>query len=152
MEILKRIEEDLSASLKARDNIRVSTLRMVKSALKNAEIEKRQKGSLTEEDIIGVLSSLVKQRRESVEQYTKAGRFDLAEREQQEIGIIQEYLPKQLSKEELDSLIRQAIQDAGISSVKEIGRLMKVLMPKIKGRADGKFVNERAREIIEGKQ
>lgn len=152
MEILKRIEEDLSASLKARDNKRVSTLRMVKSALKNAEIEKRQKGSLTEEDIIGVLSSLVKQRRESVEQYTKAGRFDLAEREQQEIGIIQEYLPKQLSKEELDSLIRQAIQDAGISSVKEIGRLMKVLMPKIKGRADGKFVNERAREIIEGKQ
>lgn len=152
MEILKRIEEDLSASLKARDNIRVSTLRMVKSALKNAEIEKRQKGSLTEEDIIGVLSSLVKQRRESVEQYTKAGRFDHAEREQREIGIIQEYLPKQLSKEELDSLIRQAIQDAGISSVKEIGRLMKVLMPKIKGRADGKFVNERAREIIEGKQ
>lgn len=150
MDILKKIDDDLSASLKARDEIRVSTLRMMKAALKNAEIEKRQKGSLKEEDITGVLSSLVKQRRESVEQYTKAGRADLADKESQEIKIIQEYLPKQLSGEELEDLIRSAIQETGVSSVKEIGKLMKVLMPKVKGRADGRVVNEKARDILEG--
>ncbi|MFN3480155.1 MAG: GatB/YqeY domain-containing protein [Thermodesulfovibrionales bacterium] len=150
MDILKKIDDDLSASLKARDDLRVSTLRMMKAALKNAEIEKRQKGGLKEEDITGVLSSLVKQRRESVEQYTKAGRQDLADKESREIEIIQEYLPEQLSEEELESLIRSTIHETGVSSVKEIGRLMKVLMPRVKGRADGKIVNEKARDILEG--
>lgn len=152
MDILKKIDDDLSASLKAKDDLRVSTLRMMKAAIKNAEIEKRQKGGLKEEDITGVLSSLVKQRRESVEQYTKAGRLDLADKEGREIEIIQEYLPKQLSEEELEDLIRSAIQETGVSSVKEIGRLMKVLMPKVKGRADGRIVNEKVRNILEGKK
>lgn len=152
MDILKKIDDDLSASLKAKDDLRVSTLRMMKAAIKNAEIEKRQKGGLKEEDITGVLSSLVKQRRESVEQYTKAGRLDLAEKESREIEIIQEYLPKQLSEEELEDLIRSAIQETGVSSVKEIGRLMKVLMPKVKGRADGRIVNEKVRNILEGRK
>lgn len=152
MDILKKIDDDLSTSLKAKDDLRVSTLRMMKAALKNAEIEKRQKGGLKEEDITGVLSSLVKQRRESVEQYTKAGRLDLADRESREIEIIQEYLPEQLSEEELESLIRSAIHETGVSNVKEIGRLMKVLMPRVKGRADGRIVNEKARDILEGKR
>lgn len=152
MDILKKIDDDLSTSLKAKDEIRVSTLRMMKAALKNAEIEKRQKGGLKEEDITGVLSSLVKQRMESVEQYTKAGRVDLADKESREIEIIQEYLPEQLSEEEIESLIRSAIQETGVSSVKEIGRLMKVLMPKVKGRADGRVVNEKVRDILEGKR
>ncbi len=150
MEILKRIDVDLSASLKAKNDIRVSTLRMMKAAIKNAEIEKRQKGALTEEDVTGVLSSLVKQRKESVEQYMKAGRSDLAEKETKEIEIIQQFLPKQLSEEEIDSMIRSAIQETGVTSVKELGKLMKTLMPRIKGRADGRYVNERAREILEG--
>lgn len=152
MDILKKIDDDLSASLKARDDLRVSTLRMMKAALKNAEIEKRQKGGLKEEDITVVLSSLVKQRRESVEQYTKAGRPDLADKESREIEIIQEYLPEQLSEEEIEGLIRLAIQETGVTSVQEIGRLMKVLMPKVKGRADGRIVNEKARDILEGKR
>ncbi|MFN3396468.1 MAG: GatB/YqeY domain-containing protein [Thermodesulfovibrionales bacterium] len=152
MDILKKIDDDLSTSLKAKDDLRVSTLRMMKAALKNAEIEKRQKGGLKEEDITGVLSSLVKQRRESVEQYTKAGRHDLADKESREIEIIQEYLPEQLSEEELENLIRSAIHETGVSSVKEIGRLMKVLMPQVKGRADGRIVNEKARDILEGKR
>lgn len=151
MDLLKKLDDDLSASLKAKDNLRVSTLRMMKAALKNAEIEKRQKGGLKEEDITGVLSSLVKQRRESVEQYTRAGRLDLADKESREIEIIQEYLPEQLSEEELEALIRSTIQETGVSSVKEIGKLMKVLIPRVKGRADGKVVNERARDILEGK-
>jgi len=150
MEILRKIDEDLSASLKARDDIRVSTLRMIKSAIKNAEIEKRQKGGLKEEDITGVLSTLVKQRRESIEQYTKAGRIDLAEKEGREIEIIQEYLPRQLSMEEIDNLIKTTIQETGVTGLKEIGRLMKALMPKIKGRADGRLVNERVKEVLEG--
>lgn len=150
MEILRRIEEDLFVSLKAKNDVRVSTLRMMKAAIKNAEIEKRQRGGLSEDDITSILSSLVKQRKESVEQYMKAGRSDLAEKEAKEIEIIQEYLPKQLSGEEIDSLIRSAIQETGVTSVKELGKLMKTLMPRIKGRADGRYVNERAREILEG--
>lgn len=150
MEILKRIDSDLTASLKAKDELRVSTLRMIKAALKNAEIEKRQTGGLREEDVIGVLSSLVKQRKESVEQYTKAGRLDLAEKEGREIKIIQEYLPSQLSEAELENIIKTAIQETGVSSIKEMGRLMKVLMPRVKGRVDGRVVNERVRQILEG--
>ncbi len=152
LDILKRIDNDLSASLKAKDPLRVSTLRMMKAALKNAEIEKRQKGGLKEEDIIGVLSSLVKQRKESIEQYTRAGRSDLSEKESREIAIIQEYLPEQLSAEELDRLIKSTIEETGVSSIKEIGKVMKALMPRIKGKADGRVVNERLRAIMEALQ
>lgn len=152
MEMLEKINKDLSIALKARDDIRVSTLRMMKSAIKNAEIEKRQRGGLREEDITGVLSTLVKQRRESIELYTKAGRVDLAERESREIDIIQEYLPRQLSMDEIDSLIQTAIRETGVTGLKEIGRLMKVLMPRVKGRADGRLVNERVKEVLEGAQ
>jgi len=150
VDILKKINEDLIVSMKSRvDELRVSTLRMMKSAIKNAEIAKRGKGDLIEEDIIGVLSTMVKQRKESVEQYEKANRNDLAEKENKEIGIIQEYLPEQLTPEELDEAIKSTIKETGVTSMKEIGKLMKELMPKVKGKADGKLVNQRVREILE---
>jgi uncharacterized protein YqeY len=150
MDILKKINEDLVASMKSRaDELKVSTLRMMKSSIKNAEIAKRGKGELTEEDILGVLSSMLKQRKESVEQYLKANRNDLAEKENKEISIIQAYLPEQLSAEEVDEIIKSTIQEAGITGMKDMGRLMKELMPKIKGKADGKLVSQRVKEIIE---
>ncbi len=152
MDILKKINEDLVTSMKSKEDgseLRTSTLRMIKSSIKNAEIAKRGKGELTEEDILGVLSSMVKQRKESVEQYLKANRNDLAEKENKEIEIIQKYLPEQLSTEEVDEIIKSTIQEAGITGMKDMGRLMKELMPKLKGRADGKLVSQRVKEILE---
>ena len=152
MDILKKINEDLVTSMKSkeeRSQLRTSTLRMMKSSIKNAEIAKRGKGDLTEEDILGVLSSMVKQRKESVEQYLKANRNDLAEKENKEINIIQVYLPEQLSSEEVDEIIKSTIQEAGITSMKDMGRLMKEIMPKLKGKADGKLVSQRVKDIIE---
>ncbi|OGW58502.1 MAG: hypothetical protein A2Z09_03440 [Nitrospirae bacterium RBG_16_43_8] len=152
MDILKKINEDLVTSMKSkeeRSQLRTSTLRMMKSSIKNAEIAKRGKGDLTEEDILGVLSSMVKQRKESVEQYLKANRNDLAEKENKEINIIQVYLPEQLSSEEVDEIIKSTIQEAGIAGMKDMGRLMKEIMPKLKGKADGKLVSQRVKDIIE---
>ncbi|HBG93135.1 MAG: hypothetical protein A3J81_01855 [Nitrospirae bacterium RIFOXYB2_FULL_43_5] len=151
MDILKKINEDLVTSMKSKEEgsgLRTSTLRMIKSAIKNAEIAKRGKGEITEEDITGVLSTMVKQRKESVEQYLKANRNDLAEKENKEIEIIQKYLPEQLSAEEVDEIIRATIQEAGITGAKDMGRLMKELMPKVKGKADGKLVSQRVKEIL----
>lgn len=154
MDILKKINADLVASMKSKEkdsDLKTTTLRMIKSAIKNAEIAKREKGELTEEDIIGVLTTMVKQRKDSAEQYEKADRNDLAEKENKEILIIQEYMPKQLSPDELDKIIKITIQETGVTNMKEIGKLMKELMPKIKGKADGKLVNQRIKEILENK-
>ncbi|MBA3071899.1 MAG: GatB/YqeY domain-containing protein [Nitrospirae bacterium] len=152
MDILKKINEDLVASMKSKEegsDLRTSTLRMMKSSIKNAEIAKRGKGELTEEDITGVLSTMVKQRKESVEQYLKANRNDLAEKENKEIEIIQKYLPEQLSPKDVDEIIKSTIQEAGITGMKDMGRLMKELMPKLKGKADGKLVSQHVKEILE---
>ncbi len=149
MDSLKKINEDLITSMKSKDELKTTTLRMIKSAVKNAEIAKRGKGDLTEDDIMGVLSTMVKQRKESAEQYEKANRKDLADKENTEISIIQEYLPKQLTTEELDAIIKSTIQETGVVGMKEMGKLMKELMPKVKGKADGKLVNQRIKEILE---
>ena len=149
MDILTRINEDLVASIKSRkEELRVSALRMMKSAIKNAEIAKRGKGALLEEDILSVLSTMVKQRKESAEQYQKGNRVDLVEKETREIAIIQEYLPVQLTVLEIDGMIHEAIRKTG---VKEMGKLMKELMPMVKGKADGKIVNQRIKEILENR-
>jgi len=149
MDILKKINEDLIRSMKSKDDLKTTTLRMIKSAVKNAEIAKRGKGDLTEDDIMGVLSTMVKQRKESAEQYEKANRKDLADKENTEISIIQEYLPKQLTTEELDAIIKSTIQETGVVGMKEMGKLMKELMPKVKGKADGKLVNQMIKERLE---
>ena len=104
--------------------------------------------SLTDEEVLSVLSTLAKQRRESIEQYSAAGRSDLADKESKELEIIQSYLPKQLSASELDNVIRLAISESGASSLNELGKVMKVLMPKVKGVADGKIVNQRVKELL----
>ena len=152
MDILTRINEDLVASIKSRkEELRVSALRMMKSAIKNAEIAKRGKGALFEEDILSVLSTMVKQRKESAEQYQKGNRMDLVERETGEIAVIQGYLPRQLTVPEIDGLIHEAIVKTGVTGLKEMGRLMKELMPLVKGKADGKIVNQRIKEILENR-
>jgi uncharacterized protein YqeY len=153
MDFLERLGKDLAEAMKSREEgkeLLVSVLRMMKSSLKNAEIAKRGSGEgLKEEDIIGVLSTMVKQRKESAEEYTRANRKDLADREDREKGIIMKYLPQQLTVEELDAVIRSTIEEAGVTGPKEFGKLMKDLMPKVKGKADGKVVSQHVKEILE---
>jgi len=153
MDFLDRISKELAEAMKSKEEGRellVSVLRMIKAAVKNAEIAKRGTGKeLTNDDVVAVLSSMVKQRRESVEQYSNVNRKDLADKETREVEIIQKYLPQQLTPEELESLIRSSIEETGVTGMKEIGKLMKALMPKVKGKADGKEVNERVRDILE---
>ena len=143
---LEQFDADLKEALKSRDHLRVSVIRMIKASLKNKEIEKR--ASLSDEEIVSVLTSLAKQRRESIEQFLAAGRADLADKETKELEIVRTYLPAQIPPEELDGLIREALQESGASTINDIGKVMKVLMPKIRGKADGQVVNQRVRELL----
>jgi uncharacterized protein len=141
MTFLERINEDLKAAMKAKDSERLSTLRMVKTALKNREIDKMS--ALTDEEAIKVLQSLVKQRRDSVEQYQQAGRMELAEKEAAEIKVIEEYLPAALDEAAITRVVEEAIAETGANSVKEMGAVMKAVMAKLAGQnVDGKAVNQ----------
>lgn len=145
--LLERIEADLKDALKRSDRLKVSVLRMIKASIKNKEIEK---GSpLSDEEIISVLTSLSKQRRESIEEFRRAGREELVEKETAELSVLQSYMPEQLSEEELNDIINSAIQESGATSVRDIGKVMKIVMPRVKGRADGKVVNQKVRAILE---
>lgn len=148
MSLLQKLDDDLKVALKASDSLKVSVLRMAKAALKNRQIDKR--GELSEEDIVSVISTLSKQRRESIEQFSKGGREDLAEKERQELTILQSYLPKQLTTEELDTIIIEAIKESSAEGVKDMGKVMRLVMPRVKGAADGKLVNQRVRDLLEG--
>ncbi|MFZ5906897.1 MAG: GatB/YqeY domain-containing protein [Nitrospirota bacterium] len=147
MSLLQKLDDDLKSSLKTSDRIRVSVIRMAKAALKNRQIAKGS--ALSDDEILSVLSSLAKQNRESIDQFLQGGRKDLAEKEQQELAIIQSYLPQQLSGEEIDRIIGEAIQESAAQGPQDIGKLMRLVMPRIKGAADGSIVNKRAREILE---
>ncbi len=146
MSLLHKLDEDLKKAMKESDRLRLSALRLVKAAAKNRQIEKGQ--PLSDEDILAVFSTLAKQRRESIEQFSNAGREDMAEQERQELLILQAYMPQQLSAEEVESLILQAIKESSAKNEADMGKVMKILMPRIKGLADGKWVNTRVRELL----
>jgi hypothetical protein len=131
---------------KGQAKIALSTLRLIKTALHNREIDLKREA--TEEEFLQILSSMVKQRKESIEQFAKGGRTDLVEKEEAELKIVQSFMPAQLTEEEISSLILSAIAEAGAVSVKDMGRVMKILMPKITGRADGKAVGERVKASL----
>jgi uncharacterized protein len=141
MSLKERITGDMTAAMKAKDAARLSTLRMVKAAVQNREIEKG--GGLSDEELVKALQSLVKQRRDSVEQYEKAGRAELAEKERAEITVIEEYLPRAASAEEIERAVAEAMAETGASSMKEMGAVMKAAQARLAGRnADGKTVSE----------
>ena len=141
MSLKQQIISDMTAAMKAQDAARTSTLRMVKAAIMNRE--KEGGGELTDEDVQKLLLSQVKQRRDSVEQYQKANRPDLADKEQAEIAIIETYLPQAASQEEIDQAVTAAITETGASSMKEMGAVMKAAMAKLAGKnAEGKMVSE----------
>ena len=146
MSLLKRLDEDLRAALKRSEAIRLSALRMAKAAIKNVEIDKGRE--LSDEEILSVLATMAKQRRESIEQFSLGGREELAEKERQELSVLQSYMPAQLSRDEIEKLILRAIAESSARSEADMGRVMKLLMPKIKGVADGKWVNNRVKELL----
>jgi len=149
MTFLDRINEDLKAAMKSKDSERLSTLRMVKTALKNREIDKM--GAVTDEEAIKTLQSLVKQRRDSIEQYQRAGRIDLAEKEAAEIRTIEEYLPAALDETAIARVVEETIAETGASSMKEMGAVMKAVMAKLAGQTvDGKAVNQIVKSKLGG--
>ena len=147
MSLLQKFDDDLKVAIKTSDKLKVSVLRMAKAALKNRQIEKR--GELSEDEVLSVISMLSKQRRESIEQFSKGGREDLAEKERQELSILQTYLPSQITLEELDRIISETITESSAQGVKDMGKVMRLLMPRVKGAADGKVVNQRVKELLE---
>ncbi len=148
MSLKQRITSDMTAAMKAKDASRLSTLRMVKAAVQNREIEKG--GELSEEELTKALQSLVKQRRDSVEQYEKAGRAELAEKERAEIAVIEEYLPRAASREEVEAAVAAAIEETGATSMKEMGAVMKAAQARLAGRnADGRTVSEVVRAKLQ---
>lgn len=148
MSLKERIVKDMTAAMKAREAARLSTLRMVKAAVQNREIEKGE--PLTDDETAKLLQSLVKQRRDSVEQYEKAGREELAAKERAEIAVIEEYLPRAASREEIERAVAEAIAETGASSLKEMGAVMKAALARLAGRnADGRTVNEVVRSKLQ---
>ena len=140
-EMEKKIDSDLKEAMKARDKVRLSTLRMIKAALKNVQLEKRET-ELDDDEVIGVISGQAKRRSESILAFEKGDRPDLAEKEKAELEIIRGYLPEQLGEEELLKMISEAIAEAGASTKSDVGKVMKLVMPRVRGRADGKQVNQ----------
>ena len=148
MSLLKKLDEDLITALKKSDKLRLSVLRMAKAAVKNQQIDKGRE--LQDEEILAIFSTLAKQRRESIEQFSKGGRDDLVQQETLELAILQSYMPAQLSAEEIDAMILQAIKESSAKNEGDMGKVMKMLAPRIKGVADGKWVNNRVRELLHG--
>jgi len=149
MSLKEQIVSDLTAAMKSKDALRLSVLRMVKANIMNREIEKG--APLTDEEATKALQSLVKQRRDSVEQYEKADRQELADKEKAEIAVIEEFLPKAASREEIESAVAAAIQETGASSIREMGAVMKAAQAKLAGQsADGKTVSEIVKSRLSG--
>jgi uncharacterized protein len=146
MSLKERLQTELKEAMKARDALKVSTLRMIGSVIKYKEIEAKKE--LDDEGVLAVLSTSVKQRRESIEQYEKGNRPDLADKEKAELVIIQAYMPAQIGRDEVAALVREAISETGAAGAKDMGKVMKALMPKVKGKADGKLVNELVKELL----
>jgi uncharacterized protein YqeY len=150
MSLKDKIIGDLTTAMKAKDANRLSVLRMVKANIMNRQIEKG--ANLTDEEITKALQSLVKQRRDSIDQYEKAGRTELAEKEQTELVVLEEYLPQAASKGEIEQAVTDAISETGASSIKEMGAVMKAAQAKLAGKAaDGRLVSETVKAKLQNK-
>jgi len=148
--LLDRIAADLQAAMRARDQLRLSTLRSVRSAATNLQIELRTKGraELTDDDVVAVLQKQAKQRRDAIEQYDAGGRKDLSDRESAELAIIESYLPAQLSDDEIREVVAALIESVAASSPADMGKVMGPAMKELRGKADGRRVQEIVREIL----
>lgn len=152
MSLKERIGEEMKAAMKTGDKVRVGVLRMLRAKVLEAEVAAREKQGrdheATDEEVVAAISSYAKQRRDSIEAYRSAGREDLAAREEAELKIVQEYLPRPLTPDEIRSAVAAAIAEAGATSAKDMGSVMKIVMPRLKGSADGKQVQEIVRALL----
>lgn len=149
MSLKQKITEDLKSAMKSGDTLGRDTLRMLDSMIKNAEIEKKKKeDGLTDTEIQEVIIRAIKQRKDSITQYESGGRPELAEKERKEIEILSAYMPKQLSEDEIRSIVKEVIAEVGTSSPAEIGKIMGPTMVKLKGRADGQSVKKIVEEML----
>lgn len=146
MDINAKLNEEMVAAAKSQNKIRLSAVRMIKSTLHNKEISLMR--PLNEAEVLQVLSSMIKQRKDSIEQFAKGGRTDLVEKEEAELKVIQEFMPAQMSEEEVDAIIKKTIEEAGAVSIKDMGKVMKLVMPKLTGVADGKIVGEKVKAFL----
>jgi len=146
MVLKDKLTEDMKGAMKAHDDLRLSTIRMVRSAVKNREIELKRE--LDDHGICEVIASLVKQRRESIRMFGQAERHDLVEKEEKELAVLSAFLPPQLDRAELEELVAKAITECGAQGGKDMGKVMKALAPNVAGRADGKAVADLVREKL----
>ena len=146
MTFKNKVDQEMILAAKATDKIRLSALRMLKNGLHNREIDLKRE--LNEAEFLQLLSGMVKQRRDSIEQFEKGGRSDLVEKEEAELKVIREFMPAQMSEAELDAIIAEAIRETGAAGVRDMGKVMKILMPKVTGKADGKTVGEKVKLIL----
>jgi uncharacterized protein YqeY len=142
----EKIQQDLKTAMKAGDTERRHVLRLLMAAFKQVEVDKRIE--LSESDVVDILSTEAKKRREAIEEMDQAGRDKLAKQERYELSVIEEYLPQQLSREEIEQLAREVIQEIGATTPKDMGMVMKNLMPRLKGQADGKQVNAVVKDLL----
>ena len=147
----ERLNEELKLAMKAKDSRVVSTVRLILAALKDRDIAARGKDrteGIDENEILQMLQTMVKQRRESIAQYEKGGRLDLVQKEEAELAVLRRFLPQPLTEGEIRDLIQSSIDQLGAKGIQDLGRVMKQIMPQVTGRSDGKRVNELAREML----
>lgn len=143
----ERIDADMKDAMRAKDELKTNVLRMAKSAVKYKEVEPGA-SALDDAGVMGVLTTMIKQRRDSVEQFTTGNRADLAEKEEREIAVLQSYLPTQLSAAELSAEVAAAVKESGAAGAKDMGAVMKILSPKLKGKAEGKAISEEVKNQL----
>ena len=146
MSLSERLNEDMKQAMKSQDKFKLSVIRMVRSTIKNFEIDLKR--PLDDNEVLDVLTREIKQRKDSLQEFAKAGRDDLADNLKAELVILAEYMPQQLSEEEVKAIVQQTIQQIGASSKADMGKVMTALMPKVKGRADGKLINQLVQQLL----
>jgi len=148
MPMREQLIDEMNSAMKAGDRPRLSTLRLLIASVKNREIDLKRE--LNDEEIYKVIATMARQRRESIEQFKKGGRQDLVEKEEGELELLTGFLPAQLSREEVAALVKKTIEETGAAGMKDMGKVMKGLLPRVTGRADGKVVSDIVRELLSG--
>ena len=146
MSLMEKLTADMKEAMKQGEKERLSVIRLVRGSVRQAELDGKK--TLSDDEIIGVITKEVKMRRDSIEEFERGGRSDLVEKTQAEIAILMPYLPAQLSPDEVRQIVETAVAEVGATTAKDMGKVMGVLMPRVKGRADGKLVNEIVRSLL----
>jgi uncharacterized protein YqeY len=146
MSLKERLLDDMKVAMREKDTIRKNTVQMARAAV--LQVEKDNRITLDDDGVIDVIAKEVKRRRDAIPEYEKSGRLDLLEDLKKEIDVLLQYLPQQLTEEELEVIVRQAVQDTGASSAKDTGKIMQAVMPQVRGRADGKMINQIVKKLL----